>query len=277
MCEFRKEFSDIPPNVKRVVHEHLELIDLRLKGFLDSYYLTGSISMNAFTPGQSDIDFFAVINREATKDEIISLKEIHASIHTQYSDLVLDGFYVQKAEIESNEDEWNCLRFNDGEFHGEVKYGRHSIDAYQLAEYGVSIKGRNVSELCISVDWDILLARMKNNLNTYWVNWMKRSKTFPSASYFGLFFSVKEVEWGVLGVTRLFYTFKEKDIASKAEAGDYALKSVPKRWHKILHESLRLRKGIKPSYYRSVFQRRTDALEFMEYMIQEINKFTKDR
>jgi hypothetical protein len=84
------------------------------------------------------------------------------------------------------------------------------------------------------------------------------------------------IEWGVLGVSRLYYTFKEKDMTSKVGAGEYALKNVPQEWHKIINESMRLRKGNKKSYYNSIVKRRNDALKYIDYIIQESNKFLSE-
>ncbi|MDZ5016954.1 DUF4111 domain-containing protein, partial [Clostridium perfringens] len=69
------------------------------------------------------------------------------------------------------------------------------------------------------------------------------------------FVSLNIIEWGVLGVSRLYYTFKERDITSKIGAGEYALQNLPERWHKIINESMRLRKGNKKSFYNSIFER----------------------
>ena len=77
----------------------------------------------------------------------------------------------------------------------------------------------------------------------------------------------QKVEWGVLGISRLYYTIHEKDIASKYEAGKYVLDRVPPDFEKILNEALRIRKAESKSYYNSPFKRRKDTLSFMRYMI----------
>jgi len=81
------------------------------------------------------------------------------------------------------------------------------------------------------------------------------------------------IEWGVLGVSRIYYTFKERDITSKIGAGEYALRTVPHRWHKIINEAMRLRKRNKKSCYKSIFQRRKYALDYIEFIMQESDNF----
>lgn len=65
---------------------------------------------------------------------------------------------------------------------------------------------------------------------------------------------------------------QEKDITSKVGAGEYSLRTVPEKWHKIINESMRLRKSNKRSFYKSLLKRRNDALEYIDYIIQESNK-----
>jgi hypothetical protein len=182
------------------------------------------------------------------------------------------GYYVRKNDFKSqNINEKLCPCFIDGVFKGLEKFEKNSIDAYQLKKYGISIKGPEASSLDYSVDWDILIDNMRENMNTYWVNWMKSLEKFPSMRYLGSFVSLETIEWGVLGVSRLYYTFKEREMTSKVGAGEYALKTVPEEWHKIINESMRLRQNNKKSYYKSVFERRKDTLGYIKFIIQESN------
>lgn len=68
---------------------------------------------------------------------------------------------------------------------------------------------------------------MRDNLNSYWLKWVNSCRRFTSIGYIALLVSLKTIEWGVLGVSRLYYTFNEKNITSKVGAGEYALKTVP--------------------------------------------------
>jgi hypothetical protein len=156
-------------------------------------------------------------------------------------------------------------------FKGLDKFEKNSIDAYQLKKYGIRIKGPKVEDFDYSVDWKILIHNMQENITTYWFNWVTSCRKFPSTKYIGSFVSLKMIEWGVLGVSRLYYTFKEGDMTSKLGAGQYALKTVPQRWHKIIHESMRRRQNNKKSYYKSIFKRRKDTLDYIGFIIQESN------
>jgi predicted nucleotidyltransferase len=266
--------KDIPEKVKEIIDEHIELIESSLSNFLEAYYIYGSISIDGFDYGLSDIDFIVITKKNATEADIDILKKIHRDIQKKFNKAILDGMYLLKDDIESlnNKSEIPCLRFNDGEFKGFKTFDRNSIDAFELKKYGIAIKGQEIGNLKYIVDFDILISKMRDNLNTYWHNWYNRCRKFPSPNYIGLFFSKKTIEWGVLGVSRLFYTFKESDITTKVGAGEYVLQTVPQKWHKIIKESMLLRKGNKKSYYNSIFERRNDALSYIDYIIQESNR-----
>lgn len=262
----------IPEKAKQIIDEHIILIESNLPNFLESYYVYGSVSLGAFDYGKSDIDFLVVVSRKVSEADVNVLKGIHNDLQRNFPNTILDGTYAMKEDIESlDKRENSSLRFNDGKFQGFKKFDRNSIDAYQLKKYGITIKGLEIENLDFTVNWGTLIHNMRENLNTYWVNWINDCTKFYSLKFIGLFISIKMIEWGVLGVSRLFYTFKEGDMTSKVGAGEYALRTVPQKWHKIINESMRLRKGIKKSYYNSIFERRNDALAYINYIIQESN------
>ncbi|MBS4190624.1 DUF4111 domain-containing protein [Bacillus sp. FJAT-49705] len=268
--------SKISSNIKLVIDSYFGLLDSKLPNILESYYVYGSISLGAFLDGLSDVDFIAVLQRKLTNTDIAALKEVHKQIQKRYLRTSLDGIYVMQSDLESLKNENSCLEFREGKFQGHTKFNKNSIDAFQLKKYGIALKGRDAETLNYTVNWEELLSGMHENLNTYWKNWRDNCGKFPSIHYAGLFFSLSMIEWGVLGITRLFYTFLENDIISKVGAGEYALRTVPPRWHKIINESMRLRKGITQSYYTSRIERRNDALLYMDFIIQESNKLFLD-
>ncbi len=73
--------------------------------------------------------------------------------------------------------------------------------------------------------------------------------------------------WGVLGVSRLHFTLATGAVASKSAAGEHALTVFEPRWHRIIKESLRIRRGEGRSLYGNPFARRRDALDFVAMAI----------
>jgi hypothetical protein len=265
--------KNLPDKVKEIIDEHIKIVEAYLPNFLESYYVYGSVSLGAFHYNKSDIDFIVVIRRKATETDISILKKIHGELHKKFHKTNLDGMYLLNEDVASlkNKSEISCLRFNDGGFKGFEKFDRNSIDAFQLLKHGITVKGQDIKKFDYTVDFDILISKMRDNLNTYWLNWLNDCRRFPSIKYLGLFVSENLIEWGVLGVSRQYYTFMEADITSKVKAGEYALQKVPQKWHKIIKESMRLRKDNTKSYYNSIFERRNDALDYINFIIQESN------
>lgn len=264
--------SSIPEKANEVLNEHLDLLKSKLPNLLEAYYVYGSIALGAFTYGLSDIDFIIVAKRKITELDVNILKEIHIEIKRKFPKTDLMGLYVMKSDLQSQHiNKKTCLSFIDGEYKGLEKFEKNSIDAYQLKKYGIPIKGQSLEKLDYTVNWDTLISNMRDNLNTYWLSWKNDCKKFPSRKYLGLYISLDMIEWVILGVSRLYYTFKERDITSKVGAGEYALRTVPQKWHKIINEAMRLRKGNKNSYYKSIFERRKDVLNYIDFIIRESN------
>ncbi|PGM57869.1 aminoglycoside adenylyltransferase domain-containing protein [Bacillus sp. AFS053548] len=265
--------EEIPKEINVILDTYFHYFDLKLPDLMESFYLYGSITLGVYKIGFSDIDFIAGVKRKVTDADLKIMKEIHKDVQKKFPNTILDGWYILNEDIKSLSEEGNlCIRFNDGKFQGLNKFQKNSIDAFQLKKYGITVRGLNIDNVDISVNWDILLSNMGDNLNSYWLSWLNNCKKFPTVKYLSLFVSLRSIEWGILGVSRLYYTFKEKDITSKVGAGEYVLEVVPKRWHKIINESIRLRTEHKKSYYKSIFTRRKDAIDYMEFMIREINK-----
>lgn len=264
--------NHIPTRIKEVLNVYFDLFESKLPHLLESYYLYGSTSLGEYYEGQSDIDFIAVMKREMNEAEIHILKEIHHEMQKGFPHSILDGLYLLNDDLETVSKTTNlCPYFNDGKLQGFKKFDHNSIDAFQLKKYGITVKGEKIENVNFDVNWDVLIENMRMNLNTYWRGWTNDCKKFLTLKYIGIFFNLGMIEWGVLGVSRLFYTFREKDITTKVGAGEYALRTVPQKWHKIINESMRLRKGNKKSFYKSIFERRKEALAYMEFIIQECN------
>jgi hypothetical protein len=101
--------------------------------------------------------------------------------------------------------------------------------------------------------------------------------------------------WIVLGVSRLHYTLATGEICSKEAAGLYARQTFLERWHRVVDESLRIRRADRArpdaasacaefaadlrirsagdlSLYRTPIDRRRDAISFGEMVITDAHE-----
>ena len=79
----------------------------------------------------------------------------------------------------------------------------------------------------------------------------------------------RRIEWGVVGVPRQLATIATGEIVSKTAGALFIRDRLDPRWHPILDEALRIRRGER-SLYRLPFgllQRRLDMLAFLEHAI----------
>ena len=58
--------APVPIAIQPVLHEYLALTEEKLPGFIQAFYLQGSIALDAFNERLSDIDFVAFISRTWT-------------------------------------------------------------------------------------------------------------------------------------------------------------------------------------------------------------------
>ena len=149
---------------------------------------------------------------------------VHHTLIDRYPQAQLEGSYLQWHDLGQFED---TIPPHPHIHHGVVHAsGYHDINAvtwWVLKHHGIAVLGPALEQFAIQVDWDVLLAKMHHNLNTYWA----RFTTNPRRMAWLL--DNYGVQWTVLGVLRQFYTFRECAITSKIAAGEYALAHLPGR------------------------------------------------
>ncbi len=140
-----------------------------------------------------------------------------------------------------------------------------SVEGWILKKRGIAVIGPEPQGLPFTIDWDLLITKMREDLNSYWASWTKRPDRFI------LMLSDWGIQWTVLGVLRQFYSFREDTITTKTKAGVYALTRVPVRWLPLVQEAIDIRLGERKSDYRFRILRAVEAVWFLKYIIQTCN------
>ncbi len=161
------------------------------------------------------------------------------------------------------------VTYHDGVLHPDGHFGLNLVDGWVLKNCGIAIIGPEPQALSFTVDWNLLITKMRENLNSYWVSWTRRPKRLI------ILFSDWGIQWAILGVLRQFYTFQENQITTKRKAGEYALSCVPTHWHRLIQEAINLRARSKKSLYRLRVIRTIDAVSFLRYIIRSSNATLK--
>jgi predicted nucleotidyltransferase len=256
----------IPKPIRPILENYISLIDEQLPGFISAFYVVGSIALDGFNERFSDIDFIVTLNHKASLQEIESLTAIHKKVEQDFPKWKLSGSYLQVNDLGHFENELEPHPYyHDGKFHKEGYFEINSVTWWILKNHGVTILGREPNDLPLMVDWDLLIVRMKENLNSYWASWTGRIDGFL------VMLSDWGIQWTVLGVLRQYYTFRENSITTKIKAAEYALTCLPGRWFPLIQEAIDIREGKKTLHYRSKIVRMVDTVKFLKYIIQTSN------
>jgi len=258
--------SRISLAIQPLLTNYLTEVDAALPGFVQGLYLHGSIALGAFNEQRSDIDFIAVISRMCTAADVECLAEVHQKLARTEKRWELEGSYLQPDDLGKFEDAIQpCPAYHDGVLNPEGHHDINSITWWTLKNRGIAVRGPQPADLPFTVDFERLLANMKQNLNTYWASFTRQP------AHIAWLFADYGVQWAVLGVLRQWYTFQTQTITSKTGAGEYALTHLPARWHRIIQEAIAIREQGTSNRYKTRIGRALDAYSFLRYIIRVCN------
>src|SRR3954453_21136379 len=89
----------LPESVQQVMSEYIALVHQALPGLLTGMYLHGSLALNAFNPGLSDIDFISITSRRCTAADSDSLRSLHHRLAQRYPHAQLEGCYLLAEDV----------------------------------------------------------------------------------------------------------------------------------------------------------------------------------
>lgn len=247
-----------PETIRPLLDEYLALTGKHLPSLFSGFYLEGSIALGGFNERLSDIDFIALFQREPTPAETETLRNIHAQIEKNWPRWKMSGSYLQP-------DFTSSLHYHDGVLTQHGPFTVNSVEGWILKNHGITLLGAAPQSLPIAPNWDIIVRDMKTNLNTYWASWTRQpDRMLTLLSDWG-------VQWAVLGVLRQFYSFRENSIVTKTQAGEYALKHLPTKWHPLIREAISIREDGKKSGYLGRIGRMVNAVNFLKFVIETCN------
>lgn len=256
---------NVPKAIQPIIYEYAVLVNTQLRGLINSFYLVGSVALGEFNEKYSDIDFVTVLSRIATLEEIEKIGNVHKTIEQNHCRWKMSGSYIQLHDLgKVGCDIEPHPHFHDSVLKPNAYHDLNLVTWWELKNHGISVIGGNLQDLFV-IDWDLLLSKMKQNLNSYWVSWTNHPKRVA------LLFSDWGIQWAVLSVLRQFYTFNENTITTKVKAGEYALKHLPTRWHHLIGEAINIRKDQRGSAYHSRLVRTIDGVSFLKYLIRFCN------
>lgn len=262
----------IPVLVQPIIENYVLRLNERFPDLLNSFYIVGSIALGEFNEYFSDIDFIAVLNRKMTLVETKKLQGIHEELEQNFPQWKMSGSYIQSGDLgKLDENLEPHPHYHDGVLHPEECFELNSVTWWELKHHGIAVIGTEPLNLSFTVDWNVLITEMRENLNTYWAGWVSRPVRVMTL------YSDWGIQWAITGVLRQFYTFRENRITTKIRAAEYALGCLPTHWHPLIREAINIREKKKKSTYGFRIARTFEAVNFLNFIIRTCNAYYTPR
>jgi hypothetical protein len=255
-----------------MLQQLLARLEQDLPGLLSGFYLYGSIAYGDFDKSASDIDCLAVTNRPCGADDLSRLRRIHEQLTAEWPGCNFEISYVPAAECgPPGAAGMPHPLYQQGVFHegGEVELNSplwSSILWWQIKKRGVTLLGPEPAALSFDVSEHALLNDNRRLAETYWIEWGRSPKLIAKLRY------AKAVEWAVLGILRTYYTLREADVTTKAGAAAYGIAHLPRRWHRLIRETLEMRGHPVEGGVLFRARRAIEAVLFMRFMVAECRR-----
>lgn len=195
-------------------------------GAVEALYVVGSVALGDWT-SHSDIDVVAVVADPSEPELAEALRASHAAFRGR-SDAFVDGPFVGWGDLVVPPMAVQRPWVLDGEFHldGE-SFEINPVTWYTLARYGITLRGTQPDGIGLHVDEVERKLWVRENLDTYWRGVGDRLAAAIGADERTDGFDGAVLEWTVLGVARMLYTYETGDVTSKTGAGEWAAQRGP--------------------------------------------------
>ncbi|MFN8379581.1 MAG: DUF4111 domain-containing protein [Anaerolineae bacterium] len=255
---------NLPPEVEQGLTHYVQNVRAALPGSVIAVYLHGSVALGDFQPASSDLDFITVVDHRLDPSETERLRTLHEGLRSQYPGCRLSGGYLQRSDLGKSADAIEPFPYeHEGIFHVAGRWDINRVTWWILKNRPVVLDESTLLDFEFEMDWDAFRAEQRENLRAYWARFRREPRRLP-----GLM-TDSGIEWMVLGPLRLAYSIQEQDIASKTQAGEYALRKLPTTYHRVIEEALRIRHSSQPALYRSRWVRALEAHRLLGFVLRE--------
>jgi nucleotidyltransferase-like protein/aminoglycoside adenylyltransferase-like protein len=210
----------LDPDARTALDGYLARLDTVLP---DAWvYLTGSVALDDWQPGRSDLDILVVTPAELGDADLSALDALHAALPAKP---YLDAVYVHRDQL-GKPDQAGVPCAIDGVFQQDA----HEVSPVlwaTLDRYGVPLRGPAVCTLGAGPDLNWLREWNMDNLTSYWRPWAVRARDVLAGQAAQAPVSAENVAWAGTGPGRLHYTIATGGIISKCAAADYTAKLFP--------------------------------------------------
>ena len=245
-----------------------------LKEDLVGIYIIGSYGLDDFNPDLSDLDFVVITHEPISQDKLNLVRDNHLEIESSYPQPPLSGIYIEKKNLGKTKEEIETISFfNNGALKTTTDPARffeiNPITWIELKINAHTIWGEPAQQLNNPILWEQVYEYLHQNINSYWKKYLVEPRNPSHKYYYDTLLKGSENAWCVAGVARQLYTLREQKITSKKGACLYFLDQTPKRFRKILQDTINFREGRKA---RPAWRQKKDTLSFIAYCISAFNE-----
>lgn len=249
------------PDINKILHllknEVVNLLGDNLVGL----YLTGSLTYGGFDNGSSDIDFLVVTNNPLTKEKLHEIEMMHHSIGKKFPKWRkrIDGSYITKKMLLSKKPP-NEPRpyFNAGKMWSFVYGNEWLLNLFQLYEYGIALEGPDPKNLIQTISITDVINASRRNLLKEWMPKLKEKNPFENPDYDRNHLQA----YAALSMCRILYTAKNKEIASKKKASQWAKITYGNQWGNLIEKAENWKHG-------EILNVENEILGFIRFTISE--------
>jgi hypothetical protein len=274
-----KNEKTIPSDANEILQNFIEGIVHVDRSFITGLYVTGSIALQDYQAGKSDIDFVIVCNRRPDTKLQGQLSQVHHSIERKFKRSNLSCTYLTSDKLDVlYYDRSQVLSYHEGRLH-QANFDMARVALYELKTIAITLYGLPTRQLQIGVDGRDVNRFLYKNINSYRKIWLATHAAIRKKKL-QLILLPRLTEWVILGLARQLYTLRTGKITSKTSAGFYCLEQLPDKYHHILQQAIKIRADtrnyrlyVKPSYHvQPSLIRAAETLDCAQFLIDQFNK-----
>ena len=219
--------------MNEAIHRMTDRIVSVMDGKVNSIWIYGSIVLNDFQLGWSDIDFIALTENEITEKQARDLLMLRQSMLSDESD---NQYYRSFEGIIANINEYftgNYIRLVYWGTSGQRitdSYSRDVFSSFQLSRYGRIVYGNADRSIFREPTRQEIVDAIKSHYETIRKYAQKTDERLYSCGW-------------LLDIARCIYSLRYNDVISKTQAGIWALNEKLFEDEKPLQKALEIRKN----------------------------------
>ncbi len=223
----------VPPDVASLLDALVAGICQALGENLVGLYLRGSLAMGDFDPATSDVDYFAITERQVSAREFAALAALHASLGQPANPFgdQLEGTFVDRASA------WRYepgRRFPTIGRNEALEWSEHGanwlLERWIVRERGVTLLGPDSRALIAPVSSDDLRAAIRDRLR----DWAEFARQTDDPEWRG---SRGHKAYVVETMCRALRTLATGELQTKPQAVAWALATLPAPWPDLIGRS----------------------------------------